>query len=196
MLRDAGVGLRAPDARDARRRTVLISSTLQSFQKEEPMKRHIPGAIAAASILCFAPAVLTGETAAQTIISVPGTYSLVSAGAFGENPRGTMILTPDGYYAIILARATLPKIAAGLRTKGTAEENRMVVEGSLAHTGKYTIDDDGKVITFSIQTATFPNLDGTVQKRPLKVSGDTLTYTVTAPSAGGPPGDTVWKRVK
>ncbi len=72
----------------------------------------------------------------------------------------------------------------------------MVVDGTIAHTGTYTIDDGGKTLTLHIQTSTFPNWDGTAQKRPFKVSGDTLTYTVAAPSAGGPAAEVVWKRVK
>ena len=47
-----------------------------------------------------------------------------------------------------------------------------------------------------VSTSAFPNWDGTAQKRALKVAGDELTYTVTAPSAGGPPNDVVWKRMK
>jgi hypothetical protein len=147
-------------------------------------------------IPCLSLAVLAEEATAQTMKGVAGTYSPVSVPAYGDNPRGTLILTPDGHYSIIIARATMPKIAAGSRTKGTTEENKMVVEGSIAHTGTYTIDDGGKTLTLHIQVSTFPNWDGTTQKRPLKVSGDTLTYTVATPSGGGPPNETVWKRVK
>jgi lipocalin-like protein len=108
-----------------------------------------------------------------------------------------MVLTPDGHYSIVLTRTTLPKIAAGARIKGTPEENKAVVEGSIAHWGKYTIDDGGKAITFHVQGATFANWDGTTQKRALKVSGDALTYTVTAPSTGsGKANDVTWKRIK
>ena len=73
---------------------------------------------------------------------------------------------------------------------------KAIVDGSIAHFCTYTSDDGGKAITFHIETSTFPNWDGTTQKRSLKVKGNTLTYTVTAPSAGGPPNDVVWKRVK
>ena len=93
------------------------------------------------------------------------TYAPVTVPAYGDNPRGQLILTPDGRYSIVLARATMPKIAAGVRTKGTAEENKAVVEGSIAHVGRYTIDGGGKAITFHIEMSTFPNWDGTTQKR-------------------------------
>jgi len=128
--------------------------------------------------------------------SVAGTYAVAKVEAYGPNARGVMILTADGHYTINLARETLPKFAANARTKGTAEENKAVIEGSIFHYGLYTIDDGGKSITFKIQASSFPNWDGTSQKRALKVAGETLTYTVTSPSAGGPPNDVVWKRIK
>jgi hypothetical protein len=146
-----------------------------------------------ASLLVFA---FAAPASAQTMKSVAGTYQVVKVSAYGDNARGMMTLSPDGHYSIVLARATLPKFAADSRTKGTAEENSAVVGGSIAHFGKYTIDDGGKAITFHIVACTFPNWDGTTVKRALKVSGDQLTYTVTAPSAGGPANDVVWKRMK
>jgi hypothetical protein len=80
--------------------------------------------------------------------------------------------------------------------KGTAEENKAVLDGSVTHYGRYTIDDGGKTLTMHIEVSSFPNWDGTTQSRPLKVSGDQLTYTVPTPSAGGAPNDVVWKRIK
>lgn len=151
---------------------------------------------AVASFLLPAIAVLSGNAAAQSMSSVAGTYSAVSVPAFGDKPYGQLILTQDGRYAIVVTRVGLPKFAGGNRANGSVQEKTSVVDGSIAHFGRYTIDDGGKAITFHIQNATFPNWDGTAQKRALKVKGDELTYTVTAPSAGGPPNDVVWKRVK
>jgi hypothetical protein len=46
-------------------------------------------------------------------------------------------------------------------------------------------------------TSTFPNWDGTTQKRELKVAKDELRYIVAAPSTGsGKPSELVWRRVK
>src|SRR5207302_2023394 len=78
--------------------------------------------------------------------------------------------------------ATPPKIAAGARVKGTPAENKAVAEGSIAHYGRYVVEDGGKTLTMHIETSTFPNWDGTTQKRPMKVSGDTLSYIVPTPS--------------
>ena len=152
--------------------------------------------IVAVSASLLLLAMFAEPAAAQTAKSVAGAYTVIKIPAYGDNARGMLVLTPDGHYSIIAGRTTLPKFAAGARTKGTPEENKAVIDGSIAHFGKYTIDDGGKSITFTPVMSTFPNWDGAAQKRALKVAGDTLTYTVTAPSAGGPPNDVVWKRMK
>jgi hypothetical protein len=136
------------------------------------------------------------SAAAPSMKSVAGTYSVTKVEAFGEGARGQMILTPNGYYSIVITRAKMAPISAGARNKGTDAENKAVVDGSIGHFGKYTIDDGGKAITFHVTAATFPNWDGKPQKRVLKLKGDTLTYTVATPSNGGAPNDVVWKRVK
>ena len=149
--------------------------------------------VAASVSLAFA----AGEAAAQaTAKSVAGTYTAVSVPAFGDKPRGQMVLTANGRYSIVVAAATLPKVAAGARNKGTPAENKAVVDGSIAHYGRFAIEDGGKTITFHIEGSTFPNWDGTTQKRPLKSAGETLTYTVTAPSTGGAANDVTWKLIK
>ncbi|MBN3786178.1 lipocalin-like domain-containing protein [Burkholderia sp. Ac-20353] len=149
-----------------------------------------------ALLLIAAFALPAGHAVAQDAKSVAGTYTLVSNSQYGDNARGQLILSPDGHYSIILASATLPKIASNSRIKGTAEENKAIVDGSIAHFGKYTVDADDKNITFNVEVSTFPNYDGRTFKRALKVSGDQLTYTNNTPSSGGEPHDVVWKRVK
>ncbi len=152
---------------------------------------------AVSALLLLAAFVLpAGNAAALDAENVAGTYTLVSNPLFGDNPRGQMILGQDGHYSIILARATLPKVAAGSRVKGTPEENKAIVGGSVAHFGKYTVDANDKTITFNIEASTFPNNDGHTSKRAFKVSGDQLTYTDSTPSGGSGPIDVVWKRVK
>ena len=158
------------------------------------MKRR---SLIAAVAVALPLSVFSASVAAQpTTKSVAGTYSAVSVPAFGDKPYGQMILLPGGRYSIIVRRAKLAPVASGVRNKGTDAENKLLVDGSISHFGKYTIDDAGKSITFHVEQSSFPNWDGKPQKRALKVSGDTLTYTVTTPSDGGKPADVVWKRVK
>jgi hypothetical protein len=158
------------------------------------MNRSMLAAIAVALPLALA----ASEAAAQpTMKSVAGTYSAVVVSAFGDKPNGMLILARNGYYALIVRRAQVAPVASGARNKGTDAENKALVDGSIAHFGKYTIDDGGKAITFHVDQSSFPNWDKKPQKRALKVSGDTLTYTVAAPSTGsGTPSDVVWKRIR
>ena len=63
-------------------------------------RRLMLGIVAAA----LASTALT--TFAQDTKSVAGAYSPVSVPAYGDQPRGQMILTADGRYSIVLSRAS------------------------------------------------------------------------------------------
>jgi len=81
------------------------------------------------------------------------------------------------------------------RTTAIPEENKAIVGGSLTHFGTLSVNAADKTFTFKIETATFPNWDGTEQKRPFTITGDELKYTVAAASGGGS-ATVVWKRAK
>jgi hypothetical protein len=116
---------------------------------------------------------------------------------FGPNPRGSMLLTPDGRFSMILMRSSLPKFA-NVRTKGTVEENQAVVQGSVAAFGTYTVTGDKEqILNLHMEGSTFPNWDGQDQKRPVTVTGDDMKVINPAPSIGGSGKNTqVWKRAK
>ena len=160
------------------------------------MKNEIKLGSVSALLLIAAFALPTENAAAQDTMSVVGTYAPVLNAQFGDNARGQLILASDGYYSLALARATLPEIAAGTREKGTAEENKAIVGGSIFHYGKYMVDWKEKTITFNVQASSYSNWNGTALKRTFKISGDQLSYTNAAPSSGGAAQEVVWKRVK
>ena len=162
------------------------------------------------TIVCAAAAVLllsvSNPAASQSAKSLVGSWATVSStnidGAgkktdtFGANPRGMLVFTADGRYSLIITSASLPKFASNARTKGTAAENQSVVAGSIAHFGKYTVDEKEKTFTYHVQSATFANWNGQAQKRPFTVKGDQLVYKVAAPSTGVGTSELVWKRLK
>src|SRR5436189_2505771 len=88
----------------------------------------------------------------------------------------TTLFRSNGRYSVNIARASLPKFASDNRAKGTAEENQAVVAGSIAHFGKYTVDEKDKAFNFNLVTSTYPKPAATAQKRPFTVSGDELKY--------------------
>ena len=144
--------------------------------------------------------------AAQSAKALVGTWAPASATStdasgtttepFGPRPTGMLIFTADGRYSLVIRRAELPKFASGVRPKGTADENQAVVAGSIAHWGRYSVDEKAKTVSFNIEGATFANWDGTTQKRPFTVKGDEFSYRVPSPSTGGSSAELVWKRVK
>ena len=89
--------------------------------------------------------------------------------AFGEKPNGTIMFTADGRFVQVHIASGIPKIAASNRNAGTADENKAVVSGSIALFGTYTVDEEKKLVTFTVKASTFPNWDGAVQQRKIVV---------------------------
>ena len=114
---------------------------------------------------------------------------------YGFNPQGLVIFDGNGHYALVNARADQPKFASNNRMQGTPDEYKFVVQGSIAHFGRYTVNEEDKTVTFHIQTSTFPNWNGVEQKRPVTLVGDELKWTTPGASGGGQ-GEVVLRRAK
>ena len=72
------------------------------------------------------------------------------------------------------------------------------MEGTISYFGTYEVDEAGKTLTYKIEGASFPNWNGTDQKRPdiVSLTSDELKYSNPAPSIGGPTTELMWKRTK
>ena len=149
--------------------------------------------------------VLPGAAGAQTAKDLVGTWMNVSnvsvqpngsrTDAFGPHGTGIAIFESNGHYAIINVNPDVPKFAANNRLQGTPAENKAAVDGVIAHYGTYSFDAANKVINLKVEASSYPNWDGTEQKRPIiSFAGDDLKWSVVA-SAGGT-GEVGWKRVK
>ena len=114
---------------------------------------------------------------------------------YGPTPQGIAIFDESGRYAVVNARSDLPKFESNSRMDGSPEEYKAIAQGSIAHFGTYTVNESDRTITFHIQTSTFPNWNGNVQKRPFTLKGDELKWTTPAASGGGS-GEVVLKRAK
>jgi len=143
-------------------------------------------------------ALSAGNAIAQSAKSLVGAWNLEAAGdTYGKNPTGKLVFASNGHYALVITRNDLPKFASNSRVKGTPDENKAVIGGSVAHFGRYSVDEKAKAIVLKIDSSTFPNWNGTEQKRPFEIKGDQLRYTNPKPSAGGAPtGQVVWNRAK
>ncbi len=114
---------------------------------------------------------------------------------YGPNPQGAATFDSNGRYLLLTTSSGLPRFGSNDRMKGTPEENKAIVQGSIAHFGSYTVNEADKTITFNIETSTFPNWNGTQQKRPFTISGDELKWRTPASSGGGL-AEVVLKRAK
>jgi len=116
---------------------------------------------------------------------------------FGSNPKGINIFTEDGHFVQIQIADGIPKVASNSRVTGTAEENKVVVHGSLALFGTYTVDEATKMIIYKVESSTFPNWVGQEQKRPIdSVTADELRHSNLAGSIAGATTVNIWKRAK
>src|ERR1700730_13455066 len=105
---------------------------------------------------------------------------------YGPNPEGTVIFTSDGHYSLQIFRHGRPAFASKDRLKGTADESKGAGQGMSSPFGTYAIGQAGKAITLRIEASSFPNWEGTVQKRPVTaITDDVLTWNPPAPSAAG-----------
>ena len=163
-------------------------------------------AIVSVGTLSGAPGVSAQDMGGALTQQIQGSWTLVSiyneqegkkTEVFGPNPRGSMILTPDGRFSIILMNASLPKFASNIRTKGTARENQAVVQGSIAYFGSYkAADEKGHTVNLRIEGSTFPNWDGQEQPRVMTVIGDEMQFINSTSALGGGTNYIIWKRVK
>ena len=116
---------------------------------------------------------------------------------YGPHPSGLLMFDAGGHYALQIVSAGRPPFAAGDKSRGTPDEYRTAVQGSNAHFGRYSADQAEHTITFRIEHATYPNWEGTEQKRSYSLVEDRLTYIVPAPTTGtGATGEVVWQRAR
>jgi Lipocalin-like domain len=79
---------------------------------------------------------------------------------YGENAKGMIIYTSNGYFSLVQASVDLPKLKSGLPAKATPEEAKAVIANSIAYFGKYSLDEASMVLSLDIQASTFANLTG------------------------------------
>ena len=162
----------------------------------------LPVRAAWAILVC---AFITPAASAQSVADVVGTWSLSSSvtekdgnktNQFGLGAKGMLVLDPAGHFMLTIIGPDLPKFASNNRAGGTAEENKAVMSKSIAMIGTYVVSSTEKTLTFKVESSTFPNWNGTEQKRLLSpITNDELKYITPTASSGGV-GTVTWRRVK
>ena len=77
---------------------------------------------------------------------------------FGASPKGMIVFSSDGHFALFQSRAEIPKIAANDRAKATPTEAQEIVASSIAYYGSYVVNESAKEITVNLDASTFANV--------------------------------------
>ncbi|SOE49791.1 lipocalin-like domain-containing protein [Orrella dioscoreae] len=145
-------------------------------------KRHVAVGLAAMALL-FAG---TQSARAAPANQVLGTWRMVKAEveqdgitrpAYGTQPRGMLVFTPDMHFVEVLTDASVPRFASQARGQGTDAENRAAMAANIGFFGTYTVDAQGEFSGNRVQGATFPNWVGSARTRQdlsLVVEGDRM----------------------
>ena len=115
---------------------------------------------------------------------------------FGSNPKGIVVYDSNGRFVLFLQRASLPKFASGNRLTGSADENKAVVQGSIAYFGRYTISEAAQKINLHYDGSTYPNWDGEDQARVITIKGDEMSVVSPVSAVGGGSVHLLLRRVK
>jgi hypothetical protein len=155
--------------------------------------------------LASAAFVMSSLAFAQNASDIAGTWVLVSSvtekdgvrtDQFGSGARGMLTLDAAGHFMLTIIGPDLPKFTSNNRAGGTPDENKAVVSKSIAMIGTYSVSSADKILTFKVESATFPNWNGTEQKRLLSAGDkDELKYITPTASSGGV-GTVTWRRAK
>jgi hypothetical protein len=162
----------------------------------------MPAKLLVSAIICL---MLSIPARAQTADALRGTWTLVSSvtekdgvktDQFGLAPKGMLTLDADGHFMLTIIGPNLPRFASGNRAAGTSEENKAVMSMSIAMIGSYLVNPSDTTLTFRVESATFPNWNGTEQKRSIVPTGkDELKY-ITATASSGGVGTVTWRRIR
>jgi len=113
---------------------------------------------------------------------------------YGSQPKGTLQVDGDGRYTLFIFDGTRPRFAADDKKNGSVEEIRAAFQGSSAHYGQISVDAANHALDFHIEGSTYPNWEGTTQRRRFEMNGDALSYRV-PPRRNGDVPLTGWKRI-
>ncbi|WP_037461055.1 lipocalin-like domain-containing protein [Skermanella stibiiresistens] len=149
---------------------------------------------------------IASPVAAQTLNKVVGTWQMTAATVevngttslpYGSEPQGKLVFTSDLHFVEFLHDPRIPRFKSNERGKGTDEENRAVMAGTLALYGRYTVDARGDFSGNTVEGSSFPNWIGdvrTTNELKMEVDGNRMIEKFQRP--GGAKVTIVWERVR
>lgn len=119
--------------------------------------------------------------------SLAGTWRLVSfedwdaAGrvtrAFGEHPAGYLVYDDTGRFFFNLMKVPPPSAEGFAGGSPNQEQKVRAFDAYASYFGRYSVDWDRRIVTHQVEGSLNPALNGTDQRRPFELSGDTLILT-------------------
>lgn len=113
---------------------------------------------------------------------------------YGEAPKGRLIVDTQGRYSLQIFKAERLRFDSGDKAAGSADEFASAVLGSSTHYGTVLVDAVQGTLVFTIEGSSFPNWEGTVQKRHYVLEGAVLRYRVPPRPDGSIP-ISVWRKL-
>jgi hypothetical protein len=168
--------------------------------------------LATTTMLCLAIAVAADGAAGQQPSKSAreqfvGTWTLVSihyvhpdgskVDPFGPDAKGMLVFDGTGRFGTQIMAADRPKFASNNRMLGTPEENKATTQGVVAYFGTYSVSEADRILTLHIERSSFPNWNGTDQKRSFSFAEDELQYTAASSTANpAEAAQLLWKRAR
>lgn len=114
---------------------------------------------------------------------------------FGQEPRGIIVFTAEGYFSLFQSRAEVPRLSTGDRARATAEEAQGIVSAAIAYFGTYTVNEADRTLSLRLVGSTFSNLMGPgEQRRVVTAISDTELRFTNPRTPSGLTLHTVWRR--
>ncbi len=170
---------------------VVTIVTVVAAAAPSVVSRAVPGTASTAS----APHALAGTWSLEAADDILPDGSRIRA--YGSAPRGLLVVDAEGRYSLQLFRSDRLRFASGEKRRGTVDEYQSAVMGMSSHVGHIEADSTAGVLTFHIALASFPNWEGTRQRRSYELVGDLLSYRL--PAQAGSSSNipfTAWRRVR
>ena len=170
-------------------------------------RRALREKIPAMALLSTVLALCAGDAVAQQKSlkdELVGAWKFVSStsqrddgsATWGQNPKGLLIFTDSNRFSLQIMRSDRPRYKSNTRMRGSLIENQATTRGTLSYFGTYAVSEPNRMLTFHIESSSFPNLNDTDQKRVLTMASDDLKLENPTPSRGSGSTVQVWQRVK
>jgi len=99
----------------------------------------------------------------------------------GEEPKGIIMYTPDGFMSAQLAKPDRAPFASGDWFEASDAEFKEEATSYIAYTGPFHVDEEKQQLSHSMFISLFPNWTGQTQPRVVRQEGDRLFLSSASP---------------